>query len=73
MAHSQQGLGSGARARSHGAQALMVDNSHRSQIAGIDLITYRTNVRDVVSILGALPAGDAMAAPAISRFRRLPA
>jgi len=46
-----------------GAQALMVDNSHRSQIAGIDLITYRTNVRDVVSILGALPAGDAMAEP----------
>jgi len=45
------------------AQALLVDNSHRSQIAGIDLITYRTNVRDVVSILGALPAGDAMAAP----------
>ncbi len=43
------------------AHGLMVDNSHRSQIAGIDLITYRTNVRDVVSVVGALPAGDAMA------------
>jgi zinc protease len=47
-----------ATASAHG---LMIDNSHRSQIAGIDLITYRTNVRDVVSVLGALPAGDAMA------------
>jgi zinc protease len=48
------------------AQALMADNSHRSQIAGVDLITYRSNVRDVVSILGALPAGDAMAAQNIA-------
>ncbi|HME39190.1 MAG TPA: pitrilysin family protein [Steroidobacteraceae bacterium] len=36
------------------------DNSSRSQVAGIDLITYRTDVKDVVVILGALPAGDAM-------------
>jgi zinc protease len=43
------------------AHGLMIDSSHRSQIAGIDLITFRTNVRDVVSVLGALPAGDAMA------------
>ena len=44
------------------AHALMADNSHRSQVVGVDLITYRSNARDVVSILGALPAGDAMAA-----------
>ncbi len=39
----------------------MADNSHRSQIAGIDLITYQTSVKQVVIVVGALPAGDAMA------------
>jgi zinc protease len=39
----------------------MADNGHRSRVAGIDLITYHTGVRDVVVILGSLPAGDAMA------------
>jgi zinc protease len=43
------------------ARANMVDNSHRSSPAGIDLITYQTSVKDVVVILGAMPAGDAMA------------
>lgn len=43
--------------------ANMADQAHRSRIAGIDLITYRSNVKDVVVILGALPAGDAMAEP----------
>ncbi|MGO9036411.1 MAG: M16 family metallopeptidase [Steroidobacteraceae bacterium] len=43
--------------------ANMTDNSHRSQVAGIDLITYQTNVKQVVIIVGALPAGDAMAGP----------
>jgi len=43
------------------AAAGMADNSHRAQVAGVDLITYRTNVSEVVSILGALPAGDALA------------
>ncbi|MGD0492239.1 MAG: pitrilysin family protein [Steroidobacteraceae bacterium] len=41
--------------------AAMVDNSHRSKVAGIDLITYQTGVKDVIVILGSLPAGDAMA------------
>ena len=45
------------------ATANAVDNSHRAQVAGIDLITYRTDVKDVVVILGSLPAGDAMAEP----------
>jgi zinc protease len=45
------------------AWASMADNSHRSQTAGIDLISYRTNVPEVVVILGSLPAGDAMAGP----------
>jgi zinc protease len=43
------------------AAANMADQAHRSKINGIDLITYRTNVKDVVIILGVLPAGDAMA------------
>jgi zinc protease len=43
------------------ALAAMVDNAHRSRAAGIDLITYQTGVKDVVVILGSLPAGDAMA------------
>jgi zinc protease len=46
-----------------GAPAAMVDNAHRSQVAGIDLITYQTGVKDVIVILGSLPAGDAMAGP----------
>jgi zinc protease len=43
------------------AMANMADQAHRSKIEGIDLITYRTNVKDVVIIMGLLPAGDAMA------------
>jgi zinc protease len=33
----------------------------RTQIAGLDVIIYKTGVRDVVTIKGALPAGDALA------------
>jgi zinc protease len=44
---------------SSGASANMAAQSERSKVAGIDLITYRTNVKDVVVILGSLPAGDA--------------
>jgi zinc protease len=43
------------------AGATMADQAHRNQVDGIDLITYHTNVKDVVVILGVLPAGDAMA------------
>jgi len=43
------------------ATANMADQSRRATVAGIDLITYRTGVKDVVVILGVLPAGDAMA------------
>jgi zinc protease len=42
------------------AAANMADQAHRSKVDGIDLITYRSNVKDVVIIIGALPAGDAM-------------
>jgi len=45
------------------AAANVADQSQRSQVAGIDLITYHTDVKDVVVILGALPAGDAMGEP----------
>ncbi len=43
------------------ASANMAENSRRSQTAGVDLITYPTHVKQVVVILGSLPAGDAMA------------
>jgi zinc protease len=43
------------------AAANGLENSHRAQVAGIDLITYHTDVKEVVVILGTLPAGDAMA------------
>jgi zinc protease len=52
-------LSGGAAAKLAGANVL--ENSHRSQVAGIDLITYHTDVKQVVVILGSLPAGDAMA------------
>jgi zinc protease len=42
------------------AAANMADQAHRSKINGIDLITYHTNVKDVVIVMGVLPAGDAM-------------
>jgi zinc protease len=45
------------------AAANVADHSSRSQAAGIDVVTYRTDVKDVVVILGSLPAGDAMAEP----------
>jgi zinc protease len=45
------------------AAATMADQAHRSKINGIDLITYHSNVKDVVVILGVLPAGDAMGEP----------
>ncbi len=46
---------------SRAASAGMAEHAHRSQVAGIDVITYASNVKDVVVIAGALPAGDAMA------------
>ncbi len=45
------------------AAANVAGQSNRTQVDGIDLITYRTDVKDVVVILGSLPAGDAMAEP----------
>src|SRR6202051_2542386 len=43
------------------AGASMADHSRRAQAAGIDVVTYPTGVKDVVVIVGVLPAGDAMA------------
>jgi zinc protease len=39
----------------------MAEHAHRAKAAGIDVVTYHTTVKDVVVIVGALPAGDAMA------------
>ena len=43
------------------AFASMAEHAQRATTAGIDVITYKTNVKDVVVIVAALPAGDAMA------------
>ena len=40
-------------------------------VAGIDLITYHTDVKNVVVILGSLPAGDAMAGAGQHRHSHL--
>jgi zinc protease len=45
------------------ALASMAEHAQRAMTAGIDVITYRANVKDVVVIVAALPAGDAMAEP----------
>lgn len=43
------------------ATAAVAPNVLRSRIAGLDVLIYRTGVRDVVTIKGSLPAGDAHA------------
>jgi len=43
------------------ATANMAEQSHRATAAGIDVVAYPTGVKDVVVIMGVLPAGDAMA------------
>ena len=43
------------------ALASMAEHAQRASTAGIDVITYQSNVKDVVVIVAALPAGDAMA------------
>jgi zinc protease len=42
------------------ASAGMAEQAHRTSVSGIDVVTYRTNVKEMVDIVGALPAGDAM-------------
>jgi len=39
----------------------MAARAQRGAVAGIDLVTYHTDVKDVVVLVGALPAGDAFA------------
>jgi zinc protease len=55
------GAASAAAASPPAAPASMAARGHRAQTAAIDVVTYPTHVRDVVVVLGALPAGDAMA------------
>ena len=43
------------------ASANMAEQAQRASAAGIDVVTYPTAVKDVVVIVGVLPAGDAMA------------
>ena len=43
------------------ALASMAEHAQRASSAGIDVITYHANVKDVVVIVAELPAGDAMA------------
>ncbi len=39
----------------------MAQHAERTSVGGIDLVAYRTDVKDVVDVVGYLPAGDAMA------------
>ena len=55
------GAASAAAASAAAAPVSMAARGHRADTAGIDVVTYPTHVRDVVVVLGALPAGDAMA------------
>jgi zinc protease len=43
------------------AAADMAQHAERANVAGIDMVTYHTEVKDVVDVIGYLPAGDAMA------------
>jgi zinc protease len=43
------------------ARAQIAPNVLRSRIAGVDVLIYPTGVKDVVTIHGSLPAGDALA------------
>ena len=43
------------------AHAQIAEKAVRSKIAGIDVIAYPTGVKNVVTIRGSLPAGDALA------------
>jgi zinc protease len=43
------------------AAANMAEQGHRVTAAGIDVVAYPTGVKDVVVIMGVLPAGDTMA------------
>lgn len=45
------------------AAAKMADKAVRAKVAGIDLIAYPTEVEDVVTFRGSLPAGDSFAPP----------
>jgi zinc protease len=45
------------------AAAGVAEQAHRAPVAGIDLVTYHTDVKNVVVVVGSLPAGDAMAGP----------
>jgi zinc protease len=48
-------------AASAGASAGIAEHVTRLKVAGVDVIAYPTAVKDVVTILGSLPAGDAFA------------
>ncbi len=45
----------------HAQSAVIDKHVTRTTIAGIDVIAYRTDIKDVITVLGSLPAGDAMA------------
>lgn len=44
------------------AQAGIAEQASRTRVAGVDLIVYPTAVKDVVTIRGALPAGEGLSA-----------
>ena len=53
------------------ASAQIAPNITRTKIAGMDVLLYRTGVKDVVTIRGSFPAGDAFAAEGNSTIATL--
>jgi zinc protease len=60
VAHAHIGAASEATAGGGGAAsgALIAPHVTRGKVAGIDRITFKTSLQDVVTIRGSLPAGD---------------
>jgi zinc protease len=59
--NSAAAAASASTALASAAPASMAARGRRADTVGIDVVTFPTHVRDVVVVLGALPAGDAMA------------
>lgn len=43
------------------ARAGMAEHLERKKVAGVDVLVYPTTVRDVITIMGTMPAGDSLA------------
>ena len=68
--------GEGAASPSNGGSgggALIAPNVHRRTVAGLDALTFKTSIKDVVTLRGAFAAGDAFNPPGNSAIADLTA